>query len=162
MTRTRAKSLGRRTTTIRYSKPRCRVTTLTRKVPAAAQLSTRVRCICIIFLVYIPKDQQSILEKEIHSLIKSKLFWQDSLMPVLELVNKSISNLKQRGKAAGLEFDEETEKEVLSKCIYESLHKVMSEALKKTIVKEEQSYSKQPLLLAHPSSVKSMKGGRLD
>jgi hypothetical protein len=29
-------------------------------------------------------------------------------------------------------------------------------------VKEEQSYSKQPLLLAHPSSVKAMKDGMLN
>ena len=46
--------------------------------------------------------------------------------------------------------------------MYESLHKVMTDALKKTIVKEEQTYSKQPMLLAHPSSVKAIKGGRLD
>ena len=46
--------------------------------------------------------------------------------------------------------------------MYESLHKVMTDALKKTIVKEEQTYSKQPMLLAHPSSVKASKKSHLN
>lgn len=50
-------------------------------------------------------------------------------------------------------------KEVLGKCIYESVNRAIHDRVMKEIVREEQTYSKQPMLLAHPSSVKAMKGG---
>lgn len=59
-------------------------------------------------------------------------------------------------------MDKETEKEILSKCLYECVNNYLYDEIKKRLIVEEQTYSKQPLLLAHPSSVKAMKGGRMD
>ena len=59
-------------------------------------------------------------------------------------------------------FDSDTEKEILSKCIYESVNRRIYEEVKGTVFKEEKTYSKQPLLLARPGSVKTMKNGRIN
>lgn len=52
-------------------------------------------------------------------------------------------------------MDESLEKEMLGRCLYEVVNKVLYEELRGRLLKEEQTYSVQPVLIAHPSLIKS-------
>ncbi|CDW75041.1 UNKNOWN [Stylonychia lemnae] len=86
----------------------------------------------------------------------------DGCCSAVNKINQSFTNISNRGKQQGLDFDEQTQKEILSKCMYESVNKIIYEHVKKNLVQEEQCYSKQPGLFAHPSAIKAMKDGKLN
>jgi hypothetical protein len=82
------------------------------------------------------------LEKEIHQLISSKNFLKSNLKQTLDQAHNSFNRIKQIGKDNGLDYDEKVEKEILSKCLYETINKLFYEEVRKTVIKEEQTYSK--------------------
>jgi hypothetical protein len=53
----------------------------------------------------------------------------------------------------GLEFDEEKRKQILTKCIHESLNRHIHAEVKKVLMDMERNQSVQPMLVAHPSAL---------
>lgn len=92
----------------------------------------------------------STLEKEINGLLKSR-FIEINLHKILDDANKSYQGILAKGRAQGMEIDPESDRHVVHKCLFETTNKYIVEEIKSVMVNEEQTYSKQPLLLAHPS-----------
>ena len=112
-------------------------------------------------LVFIPESERTILEKTIDSVVgphssKQGGWLYRNLPKILETVNQAFNRILAKGKAQGQECDPDTEKEILGRCMMECVNKMAYEEVKHLMVKEEQSYSKQPLLVAHPSHIRNL------
>ena len=104
-----------------------------------------------------PEKEMTMLERQIYEVIRSKLFLKDNIGMILESINESYKRIQDKGKSQGLTIDPQVKKEILGKCMYETVNRHIAEYLKPKLLKEEQSYSVQPLLLAHPSHLKTLK-----
>jgi len=105
----------------------------------------------------------SALEKEINSILASSTFFQSNLLSILDKTNDAYRHITAKGKLQRLPIDSETDKEILQKCLYEATNRLIIDNVRESLAKDDASYSKQPLLLAHPSGVKSVyKNARLD
>jgi len=53
-----------------------------------------------------------------------------------------------------MNFDAIEDKKLLTKCLFETVNRVIHQEVRKELIKMEQSYSKQPGLLANPQGLK--------
>lgn len=79
-----------------------------------------------------------------------------NLPKLLDTVDQAYNRIVARGRSEGYECDAATEKEILGRCLMECVSKMAYEEVKHLMMREEQSYSKQPLLVAHPSHIKGL------
>jgi hypothetical protein len=56
---------------------------------------------------------------------------------VLELVSQAFNRILQKGKEQGHECDAQMEKEILSRCMYECLNKLIYEHVRTSVASEE-------------------------
>ena len=111
--------------------------------------------------VYIPEAERTVLEKTIDSVVgphssKPGGWLYRSLPKLLDTVDQAFNRIVARGRSEGYECDPATEKEILGRCLMECVNKLAFEEVKHLMMREEQSYSKQPLLVAHPSHIKGL------
>lgn len=86
-----------------------------------------------------------------------------SILPsYLDQVSQIFENIKLKGKKDHLEMDSETEKKVLGQVLEEGLTRRLVQEVNKLNRKEEETCSKQPLLLAYPSGYKEETNAELD
>ena len=77
------------------------------------------------------------LEKIINEILLSQNFFKDKLKDILVRVNSSMKKIKEKGQSEGFEYTEDVEKELLSKCLYENVNRVIYDEVKLRIIKEE-------------------------
>jgi hypothetical protein len=109
-----------------------------------------------------PEKEMNAIERIIHTLVgpgstKAPGGWLFSSLPhILQTVSQAFTRIAEKGKSQGYTLDEDTEKEILGRCMYECLNKLIYEEVRKRLVSEERTYSTQPMLVAHPSHIRSM------
>ena len=102
------------------------------------------------------------IERIIHSLVgpgstQPPGGWLYATLPrILQTVNQAFTRITEKGKSQGYALDEDTEKEILGRCMYECLNKLIYEEVRKRLVSEERNYSTHPMLVAHPSHIRSL------
>lgn len=57
----------------------------------------------------------------------SQLFWRQNLPIILQRIQKSYTTIIKSGRDKGMILDEENDKQILGKCIYESLNRLVYE-----------------------------------
>jgi hypothetical protein len=104
-------------------------------------------------LVYIPKDHMNNIEKNLHELYES-FYYQSNIDELLNYLNSKFENITKSGRKDGLILDPETEKQLLHRLLIEGVPFYICDKLKTKLKNYEESISEQPMLLAHPSSIK--------
>jgi hypothetical protein len=86
-----------------------------------------------------------------------------SILPsYLDQVSTIFENIKAKGRKDGLEMDKDTEKKVLAQVLEEGLTRRLVQEVNKLNRKEEETFSKQPMLLAYPSGYREKAFCELD
>ena len=109
-----------------------------------------------------PEKEMNTIERIIYNLVgpgstKAPGGWLYATLPhILQTVNQAFTRITEKGKSQGYTLDDDTEKEILGRCTYECLNKLIYEEVRKRLVSEERTYSTQPMLVAHPSHIRSL------
>ena len=93
------------------------------------------------------------IEKNLIELYES-FYYQSNLEELLCYLNSKFENITKSGQKDGLMFDPETEKQLLHRLLIEGVPFYICDKLRTKLKKYEESISEQPMLLAHPSSIK--------
>ena len=112
--------------------------------------------------IYIePKDLSSV-EKAINEVLTSASFFKSNLREILDKVDAAQKSMKKRATERCMMLDEAMEKELLSKCLMETVNRQIFSHVYTQLKKQDQTYSKQPGLLAHPQTVVGQSDCNLD
>ena len=84
------------------------------------------------------------------------------LPKLLDQTAEIFENIKNKGKKDGLLLDSETEKKLVSQVLEEALTRKLTQEVNLVNRQEEETFSKQPLLLAYPSGYKEEENTELD
>jgi hypothetical protein len=103
-------------------------------------------------LVFIPKDKQNNIEKNLSELL-STFFYEVNIVDLLENMNEKYEKIVRSGINSGLILDDDTEKQLIHRLMLEGVPHYLSEKLRKKLISYEESISEAPMLLAHPSGV---------
>jgi hypothetical protein len=80
----------------------------------------------------------------------------------VEQTAATFNNIKSKGIKDGLPFDKDMEKHLLEQVLTESVTRILVSEINTKYRKEEETTSKQPLLLAHPSGYREETNSELD
>ena len=70
-------------------------------------------------------------------------------------IDQAKQNIEKRAKAQGGTFEGEQAKQMLTKCIHESVNRYLHTEVRKELVKKEQTMSVAPMLVAQPNSLRT-------
>ena len=98
----------------------------------------------------------STVEKTINSKVKSDIFFRENLVKILERTNQAVSSIERRAKERSLPIDENMRKELYAKSMLETVNRLIFQEVYQELKSNDQTYSKQPGLVAHPSTVIQM------
>lgn len=119
-------------------------------------------CCSVSSKIYIPEKDFTSVDRAIHDILTSKHYFRDNLKSILDNVDKAQTSLLKRSAEKGIELDGAMKKELLSKCLLEAVNRRIFTDVYNALKAKEQSISKQPGLVAHPQTVRSMPDCRLD
>ncbi len=94
------------------------------------------------------------IEKNLYEFYE-KFYYVDNLEELLLFLNQKLENITKSGEKEGLFLDQESEKQILHRLMIEGVSFYIGDKLKKKLLTYEESISEQPMLLAHPSSIKN-------
>ena len=95
----------------------------------------------------------STVDKAINSKVKSDMFFRDNLVKILERTNQAVTAIQKRAKEKGMEVDEAMQKELYAKSMLETVNRLIFQEVYQELKNGDQTYAKQPGLVAHPSTV---------
>jgi hypothetical protein len=105
------------------------------------------------YVVYIPKDKLNNIEKNIYSIHES-FYYPSNLNALLLFLETKYTKILSSGLQQGMTINKESERELMHRLLLEGIPFYISSLLKTKLKQYEESISEQPMLLAHPSSVK--------
>ena len=112
---------------------------------------------------YLPESEMNSVDKELNTLLTTPHFLRRNLKEILEQTEVAFSSIQDKSKARyNTDLDETQKKELLTKCLIETVNRHLFKTVATKIKQADQSYTAQPLLVAHPSSIQHMKDKRLD
>ena len=112
--------------------------------------------------IYIEQKDLSSVERAINEVLTSASFFKSNLKEILDKVDAAQKSMKNRAQERGMVLDEAMEKELLSKCLMETVNRQIFSHVYTQLKKQDQTYSKQPGLLAHPQTVIGQSDCNLD
>lgn len=112
--------------------------------------------------IYIEQKDLSSVERAINEVLTSASFFKSNLKEILDKVDAAQKSMKTRAQERGMVLDEAMEKELLSKCLMETVNRQIFSHVYTQLKKQDQTYSKQPGLLAHPQTVIGQSDCNLD
>lgn len=107
------------------------------------------------------RDNMTQLER-VAAEVTSRTHLYSILTKYVEQTALTFNNIKTKGIKDGLLFDKDTEKHLLGEVLTESITRILVSEINAKYRKEEETTSKQPLLLAHPSGYKETTNPELD
>ena len=110
---------------------------------------------------YIPRDEMTSIDKLLDDqLFKSKTFFKSdnykNMHEILKAINQSFKHIIESGKKTHGEPPEDVRKQIVTKCIFESLNRHIFAAVKGELLKKEEMISQAPVLLASPETLRNM------
>lgn len=87
----------------------------------------------IIDLVYIPYKEMNVIEKALYDLMQTG-FIKAKLPKILEVIDQAFVHITEKGKKQGFDCGEDVEKDILGRCIYECLNKLIYEEIRTQVV----------------------------
>lgn len=87
--------------------------------------------------------------------IYEKFYYDTSIDELMLYLNEKFEKITKAGKSEGLQLDSSAEKDLLHRLLLEGVPFYLCDKLKNKLKSFEESISEQPMLLAHPSSIKN-------
>jgi hypothetical protein len=112
--------------------------------------------------IYIEDKDLTSLDRVISEVLTSSTFFKANLKDILEKVDMAQKAMTKRANERGMTLDVAMEKELLSKCLMETVNRLIFTKVYAQLKKQDQTYSKQPGLLAHPQTVMGQSDCNLD
>jgi hypothetical protein len=102
---------------------------------------------------FIPRSEMSSVDRLIDDKIRTDHFFRENMGQILERANMAVESICQKAKAKGMEVNEEARKELLAKSMRETVNRLIFQTVHAELKRNDQTYSKQPGLVAHPATV---------
>jgi len=106
-------------------------------------------------------EDSSSLERTLAGVI-SRSYLHEKLPEFVSSTSCIYNNIRKKGLEDGLPLDEETEKDLIKRVIEEATRRFVVNEVNKITAREDETFSKQPLLLAHPSNYSEPVNAELD
>lgn len=111
---------------------------------------------------YIPEEHMSSVDKAINARVSTATFFKQRIRLILERANTACKSILARAKERGMVIESDQIKELHAKSMLETVNRLIFQEVYAELKRSDQSVSKQPGLLAHPSTVMSMPDCNLD
>ncbi|CAG9317267.1 unnamed protein product [Blepharisma stoltei] len=107
-------------------------------------------------------DQDSTTLEKVLAQATSRSRLYELLPEIAKQAADIFKNIKEKGLKDGLTMDEDTEKQVLKQLMEEAMSRRIQTEVNSTYRREEETFSKQPMLFAHPSGFQETVNKELD
>ena len=105
---------------------------------------------------YISEEHMSYVDKTINSKISTDAFFRKNLVTIITRAREATCSIQQRAKQRGMELEDDQMKELHAKAMLETVNRLIFQEVYAELKQSDQSFSKQPGLVAHPGSVMQM------